>query len=71
MHDGLQLGTLVLVLFGILLTRYDANALRKEMNDMRKELTDRFDKQTTTIIAMLFKHEERLTRVEAKLEEKK
>ena len=42
MHDGLQLGTLVLVLFGILLTRYDFNALRKEMRDeiagLRKEL---------------------------------
>ena len=26
MHDGLQLGTLVLVLLGILLTHYDAKA---------------------------------------------
>ena len=42
MHDSLQLGTLILVLSGIMLNRYDYSALRKEirgeMGELRKEI---------------------------------
>lgn len=38
MHDGLQFGTLAAILFGILLNRYDAVSLRKEMADLRSEV---------------------------------
>ncbi len=37
MHD-LRIGTLAVILFGIMLSRYDANSLRKEMNELRNEL---------------------------------
>ncbi len=85
MHDGLQLGTLVLVLFGILLTRYDFNALRKELEqkmdqrfaEIRKEMQAQNDslradinRQTTAINAMLFNHHERIAVIETKLENK-
>ncbi len=43
MHDGLQLGTLVLVLFGILLNRYDFNAVRKEVAELRKDVDTKLD----------------------------
>ena len=43
MHDGLQLGTLVLVLFGILLNRYDFNAVRKEVTELRKDVDTKLD----------------------------
>ena len=47
MHDAIQWGTLILVGFGILLNRYDYNALRKEMrselSDLRKEMDGKFE----------------------------
>lgn len=33
MHDGLQYATILLLLFGILLNRYDVTALRKEVRE--------------------------------------
>ncbi len=71
MHDGLQLGTLVLVLFGILLTRYDFNALRKEMREELAAIRSSMERQTTTINTMLFDHHERLAKIETKMEEEK
>ena len=38
MHDFFQIGTLAVILFGIMLSRYDANSLRREMNELRIEL---------------------------------
>ena len=42
MHDGFQLGTIAVILFGIMLNRYDTGSLRKEirqdMSDLRSEL---------------------------------
>ena len=42
MHDGFQIGTIAVILFGIMLNRYDTGSLRKEirqdMSDLRNEL---------------------------------
>ena len=47
MHDGLQLGTLILVLFGILLNRYDFNSVRKDLDSkidaLRKEMDSKLE----------------------------
>ncbi len=64
MHDAIQWGTLILVGFGILLNRYDVNGLRKEMDGKLEAIRTSIERQTTTINAMLFKHEERIARVE-------
>ncbi len=31
MHDEFQIGTIAVILFGIMLSRYDTSSLRKEM----------------------------------------
>ncbi len=77
MHDGLQLGTLVLVLFGILLNRYDFNTVRKELRteiaDMRKDfegklenLRNEFLRRTDAIVATQFNHAERIATLETR-----
>ena len=81
MHDSVQLGTLVLVLFGILLTRYDFNALRKKLREesaaLRKEMPAQgealradINRRTTAINAMLFNHHERIAVIETKIDSK-
>ncbi len=70
MHDAIQWGTLILVGFGILLNRYDYNALRKEVREELAAMRGSIERQTTELIKMIFKHEERVTRVEVKLESK-
>ncbi len=73
MHDGLQIGTLVVILLGIMLNRYDVASLRKEMHDrvgeIRKEMSDlRSDvhRSTTLVTELLFQHAERITKLESK-----
>ncbi len=73
MHDGLQIGTLVVILLGIMLNRYDVASLRKEMHDrvgeVRKEMSDlRSDvhRSTTLVPELLFQHAERITKLESK-----
>ncbi len=79
MHDAIQWGTLILVGFGIMLSRYDFNTIRKEMREeigvLRRETIDQIDKlradlnrQTTAINALLFNHSERIAVIETKME---
>ena len=81
MHDAVQWGTLLLVAFGIMLSRYDFNTLRKEMREeiagLRKEIHEEIsalradlNRQTTTINAMLFNHHERIAVIETKMGDK-
>ena len=70
MHDGLQLGTIALVLFGIILNRYDYNALRKEMREKLTSMRASIERQTTELVKMIFTHEQRLAKIEAKVEDK-
>ncbi len=77
MHDGLQIGTLAAILFGIMLNRYDVAALRKEMRadmaELRKEMREgmaalRADvhRSTSMLTELLFQHAERITKLESK-----
>ena len=73
MHDFLQIGTLAVVLFGIMRSRYDANSLHKEIKEFRIELHEEMDglrtdvhRSTTLVTQMLFEHAERITRLEKK-----
>ena len=38
MHDEFQIGTLAVILFGIMLSRYDFNTIRKEMREESNSL---------------------------------
>ena len=60
MHNDFQIGTLAVILFGIMLSRYDTSSLRKEMpqeigdlrkgmNDLRKEMGDRMETLRTDV----------------------
>ena len=70
MHDGLQLGTIALVLFGIMLNRYDYSALRKEMREELTGMRVSIERQTTELVKMIFTHEQRLAKIEARVEDK-
>ena len=77
MHDAIQWGTLILVGFGIMLSRYDAGAIRKEMREdntqLRKEMSDlrgEVHRSTTMLTELLVEHAQRITKIETKMEGK-
>ena len=77
MHDAIQWGTLILVGFGIMLSRYDASAIRKEMREdntqLRKEMSDlreEVHRSTTMLTKLLVEHAQRITKIETKMEGK-
>ncbi len=70
MHDAVQWGTLILVGFGILVNRYDYNALRKGMDGKLDALRMTIERQTTAINTMLFNHHERIAVIETRMEDK-
>ncbi len=78
MHDNLQFAaTLIAILGGILFSRQDARRMDAKMDAMRAEihrdisdLRNEFTRKTDSIVAMLFDHSERITKVEVGKQDK-
>ncbi len=54
MHDGFQIGTIAVILFGIMLNRYDTSGLRREMRKHRSDLRAEVHRSTTLVKKLLF-----------------
>ena len=73
MHNGLQYAPIFILLIGILLNRYDVNALRRDLDGQIDKLDkkldrnrDEFLRRTDAIIGMQFGYTERIKAMEVK-----
>ncbi len=73
MHDEFQIGTIAVILFGIMLSRCNTSSLRKDMESLRKEMRQDIDalraevhRSTTLLTELLFQHAEIITKLENK-----
>ena len=72
MHEGLQYATLAILLFGILLNRYDVSALRKDIDakleSLRKDMEVKLEKLDAKLESLRKDMDVRLEKLDVKLD---